>query len=95
MRSPGQSTAFAFRVWRNCGTENLSVSKNFASGQKRTVVPVVRGATLPITASGETSLPDWKPIACSLPPRRTRQSRRLESAFTTDTPTPCRPPEKP
>ncbi len=30
----------------------------------------------------------------SWPPRRTQTSRCVDSALTTDTPTPCRPPEK-
>ena len=44
IRRPGHNTAFAFRTCFSGGTENLSESKNFGSGQKRTVVPVLRGA---------------------------------------------------
>ena len=89
------SDVFNGRVWPDFFELSSPENAFLRTTVLEPMVPVVRGATLPITASGETSLPDWKPIACSLPPRRTRQSRRLESAFTTDTPTPCRPPEKP
>ena len=93
MRSPGHSTALAFSVCFSCGTENLSESKNFGSGQKRTVVPVLRWPTLPTSSSLELSLPSLKLMLYSLPPRLIQHSSRLESAFTTETPTPCRPPE--
>src|SRR5262249_16817824 len=90
---PGHSTALAFSVCFSCGTENLSESKNFGSGQKRTRVPVLRCPTEPTTSSFEETLPSLKPMFYSLPPRLTQQSRFCESAFTTDTPTPCKPPE--
>ena len=92
-RRPGHSTAFAFRVCFSCGTENLSESKNFGSGQKRIVVPVLRAPTLSMTSSLELTLPSLKAMLYSLPSRFTQHSRCFESAFTTDTPTPCSPPE--
>ena len=93
-RNPGHSTAFAFSVCFSCGTENLSESKNFGSGQKRIVVPVLRWPTVPISSSFEAILPSLKLMLYSLPPRLIQHSRCFESAFTTDTPTPCSPPEK-
>src|SRR3984893_18179503 len=93
MRRPGHNTAFAFRVCLSGGTENLSESKNFGSGQKRTVVPVLRAPTVPTMDSFESILPSLKLMLYSLPPRLILQSRCLESALTTETPTPCRPPE--
>jgi hypothetical protein len=75
------------------GTEKRSESKNFGSGQKRTVVPVLRAPTLPTTSSFECMRPSRKLMLYSLPPRRTQHSRCFDSALTTDTPTPCRPPE--
>src|ERR1041384_3774707 len=47
----------------------VSVSKNFGSGQNRTVVPVFFWPTLPISFSFEVRCPPWKPMLYSLPPR--------------------------
>ena len=77
MRRPGHSTALAFKVCLSCGTENLSESKNFGSGQKRTVVPVLRWPTLPTTSSLEWTLPSLKLMLYSLPPRLIQHSRCL------------------
>ena len=90
---PGQSTALALSTWRSCGTENFSESKYLGSGQKRTVVPVLRWPVVPTTSSFEDTLPSRKPMLYSLPPRLIQHSSCFESALTTDTPTPCRPPE--
>ena len=73
--------------------ESFAESKYRGSGQKRIVVPVFRRPDGPITASSSTFSPPSKAIAYSLPPRLTRTSRRLDSALTTETPTPCSPPE--
>src|ERR1700678_3535225 len=72
---------------------NLSVSKYCGSGQKRRVVPVFDFGTSPTTSSLDTRRPPAKLTLYSLPPRRTQHSRCLDSALTTETPTPCRPPE--
>src|SRR5882762_6603795 len=93
IRRPGHSTALALSVCFNGGTENLSGSKNFGSGQRCTVVPVLRWPTLPTTCSFDVILPSLKPILYSLPPRLIKHSSFFESALTTETPTPCRPPE--
>src|SRR5205814_10075173 len=92
-RRPGHNSAFALRVWSSCGTENLSESTNFGSGQKRMVVPVLRWPTVPVASSREAILPSLKLMLYCLPPRLIQHSRCFDSAFTTETPTPCRPPE--
>ena len=61
------------------------------SGQKVVLVPVP--FALPISWSLVAVLPWSKSMAYSLPSRLTHTSTRVESAFTTDTPTPCRPPD--
>ncbi len=47
------------------------------------------GAT---TASGATGTPRRNSIWCNLPSRQILSFSQLDSALTTDTPTPCRPP---
>jgi hypothetical protein len=58
---------------------------------KETVVPVP--VDLPVTAISCVLSPREKAISCTLPPRRTVTRVHSERAFTTETPTPCRPPE--
>src|ERR1700728_1123171 len=89
----GHSTALARNVCFRLATAILSVSKYFASGEKRMVVPVRDFGTSPTTSSFDVGLPLAKLRLYSLPPRRTQHSRCFDSALTTDTPTPCRPPE--
>ncbi len=69
-------------------------SKNFSSGQKRMVVPVFRLPTCPTTFSSLFFFPSAYHMKYSLPSRRTRTSSFFDRALTTETPTPCRPPEK-
>src|SRR5690349_19680776 len=90
---PGHNTALALRLCLSCGTENLSLSKNLGSGQNRTVVPVLRWPTLPTTSSLDEIFPSLNPMLYSLPLRLIQHSSCFDSAFTTDTPTPCRPPD--
>ena len=73
---------------------NLGESKNFGSGQKRTVVPVLRWPTVSTTLSPEVLAPSAKPMWWTWPPRLTQTSSFEERALTTETPTPWRPPEK-
>ena len=47
----------------------------------------------PTTASGATTSPLAKSTTCSRPSRQMRSFSKTESALTTETPTPCRPPE--
>src|ERR1044072_5975975 len=90
---PGHNTALALSTCRREGTENLSLSKNLGSSQKRTVVPVLRCPTVPTTSSFEETLPSLKLMLYSLPLGLIQHSSCFDKAFTTETPTPCRPPE--
>src|SRR5690606_20389755 len=91
---PGHRTAFARSTCLRRETEIFGESKYCGSGQKRMVVPVLFLPTVPTTSSLPRFLPFTKLRLCSLPSRRIHTSRFFDSAFTTDTPTPCRPPEK-
>jgi len=70
------------------------IGKRRNSGTTVTFRPDPEIFTEGIEFSFEASWPLLKPMVYSLPPRRTVHSRSLDSALTTDTPTPCRPPEK-
>jgi len=80
--------------WRSDLAWIFGVSKYFGSGQKRRRVPVLRLPTVPTTSSAELRSPSRNSIRCSWPSRRITTSTRFDSAFTTLTPTPWRPPEK-
>ena len=58
---------------------------------KRTSVPV--RSVSPVTRSGSTVSPPSKRATCSCPSRQMVNSSQSDSALTTLTPTPCRPPE--
>ena len=73
--------------------ENFGESKYLGSAQKRTLVPVLRLPTLPITSRSLALKPSAKLMRYSLPSRLTVTSTRVDSALTTEMPTPCRPPE--
>ncbi|MNO76464.1 hypothetical protein D3C76_675380 [compost metagenome] len=91
--SPGQSTALALSTCLRRVTENFAESKYLASGQNCTVVPVLRLPTVPMISRSLALKPSAKAMLYSLPSRLTRTSTRVDSAFTTEMPTPCRPPE--
>src|SRR5690606_9146150 len=91
--SPGHSTAFARSTCFRRVIENVGLSKYEGSGQKRIVVPVLLLPTFPTTSSLPRRLPFAKLMLYSWPSRRIHTSRCFDSALTTDTPTPCRPPE--
>src|SRR5262245_66377859 len=74
MRSFGQSTALARRTCLSFGTLNFGESKNLGSGQKRTVVPVLRWPTVPTTLRPDRFCPLAKDMWCSLPSRLTHTS---------------------
>jgi len=64
------------------------------SGDGRNVISVpVRSPASPVTFSGSTGSPRRNSISCTLPSRQMRSLSHSDSAFTTETPTPCRPPE--
>ena len=77
-------------VW----ARNSTSSKMAGSGQKVTVVPVRPRGAGPVTLSGPVGTPpSVNSIVWCLPSRSTSRTRRVDRALTTDTPTPCRPPE--
>ncbi len=59
----------------------------------RTDVPVSFFAQVPMISISDDFSPPVKPMRCIWPPRRTVTSSMLDRAFTTETPTPCKPPE--
>ena len=74
-----------------CARNSVS-SKIVASGQNVIVVP--RFFDAPTLVSLSCGLPPLAKCCSHLPPSRwISRSSRLDSALTTDTPTPCRPPE--
>jgi hypothetical protein len=62
-------------------------------GRKVTRVPFLPSGRGPTTFSGASASPWRKRIQCSSPSRQMVSSSHSDSAFTTDTPTPCRPPD--
>lgn len=62
---------------------------------KTTVVPLLgpEAASSSVTTISLAAAPRLNRIVCSLPDRRTATSRCEERAFTTETPTPCKPAE--
>src|SRR3954469_21810901 len=61
------------------------------AARKCTSVP--RRSLAPVSFSGATASPLRNSIWCTLPSRQMVRRNHSESAFTTDTPTPCRPPD--
>src|SRR3989338_7958593 len=61
------------------------------SGSKYIVVPLP--PHLPIFFTGPCGLPCLYSWQCKKPSRQTSARNQIESAFTTETPTPCKPPE--
>ena len=78
--------------------------KTCVSGVNVVIVPVRRRAGFhardggcsslrAMARTGPSGLPRWYSCMCTLPSRCTSTRRWLESALTTETPTPCRPPD--
>ena len=65
--------------------------KVLVEGTKVTRVPVLVAG--PTSASGASGTPWAKRMKCSLPSRQMVRSSLDDNAFTTETPTPCRPPD--
>ena len=61
-------------------------------GMKVTSVPVSLPA-VPVTRSGASATPWVNDISWTSPLRRTLSFSQTDSALTTETPTPCRPPD--
>ncbi len=78
------------RVWSTSASHSIS-SKISVSGLKLIVVPVsFVGPIAFIFAVGSPRANSWRQI---FPSRCTSATSHSESAFTTETPTPCSPPE--
>ena len=71
---------------------NSVMVKVCGEGRKVTSVPRLPPAS-PTTASGATASPSRNSMKCSLPSRQIVSLSQVDSALTTETPTPCRPPE--
>ena len=89
---PGSRYAFERTRCSSSAGGMLGESKYFGSGERRTMVPV-RFSFIFSERSFCLSSPPSKAMVCFWPSRNTVTSQRLESAFDTATPTPCRPPE--
>ena len=66
--------------------------KVFGEARKVTSVPVLPPDS-PVTFSGASGSPSVNDISCGLPARQIFSFSQDESALTTETPTPCRPPD--
>ena len=91
--NPGHKTAFALSACCNFDAEILGESKYCGSGQNRIVVPVLAFPTLPTSSKSPCFFPPEKLMFISDPFRLTQTSKFFDKAFTTETPTPCKPPE--
>jgi hypothetical protein len=84
-------------IWNRSSSvwaRNVVSSKMVGSGQKRTVVPLWPAGRLADGCSASLrSPPSMKSIAWRVPSRSISTSSLVDSAFTTDTPTPWSPPE--
>ena len=93
--TPGNNTALERSRRIRSAIGMAALSKYLPSGQARTRVP---WALSPLSAgfvlSFSITLPSAKLRVDIWPSRHTVTSRRLERALVTDTPTPCKPPEK-
>ena len=64
-----------------------------AGGLTLAVDPAGQAGAGPTSASGASGTPSRNRMNHSDPPRKTRRSSRAERPLTTETPTPCSPPE--
>ncbi len=91
MRRPGLSRQVSRSRVAIVSASSSVVSNTCASGQNRTTVPL--RLARPTTVRAWVRLPREKAMAWRLPSRTTSTSVLADSALTTDTPTPCRPPD--
>ena len=92
MVTPEFRNASSRRRCSSVAKSNSIMVKVSVEGRKLTSVPRLPPAS-PTTFSGATATPSWNSMKCSLPSRQMVSFSQVDSAFTTDTPTPCRPPE--
>ncbi len=91
--TPGSSTAFERTMRSRSGSEIFGESKYFLLGQIRSDVPVSFAGTPLTFFSFCVTTPSSNTMRCSAPSRLMSTSSLSASAFVTDTPTPCSPPE--
>ena len=73
---------------------SMSISSKISvSGMNEIVVPVSSGAASPTISMSPCGTPRANSWRYVLPSRRTSAMSHSDSAFTTERPTPCRPPE--
>ena len=92
MVTPELRNASSRRRCSSVGKSNSTIVNVLVDGRNVTSVPRFSPAS-PRTPSGATASPSANSMKYSLPPRQIVSLSQHESAFTTETPTPCRPPE--
>ena len=101
MRSPSVRKAISRRRRHKVSKSKWRWEKMSAEGRKVIFVPLsLCGKPLPLDSevelrslSGSKLLPSLKDMQNLRPPRHTVRSSDCESALTTETPTPCKPPD--
>ena len=91
---PEHKTAFALKALESCLEEIFSVSKKTGSGLKKIFVPVLRCPTASIFFKSFFFKLSANSIANFEPSLFISAFKLVDKAFTTETPTPWRPPEK-
>ena len=93
--TPGSKTAFDLNKRISSGIGMPGLSKYLPSGHARTRVPCDL-SSLPavLVFNFSITLPSAKVRVEIWPSRHTVTSKRLDRALVTETPTPCKPPEK-
>ena len=92
MVTPELRNASSRRRCSSVAKSNSIMVKVFGEGKNVTSVPRLPPVS-PTTFSGATATPSRNSMKCSLPSRQIVSLSQLDSALTTETPTPCRPPE--
>ena len=92
MRTPELRNASSRRRCSSVAQSNSVMVKVCLEGRNVTSVPR-RSNAGPMSASGATASPSWNSITDSRPSRQIVSLSMLDSALTTETPTPCSPPD--
>ena len=90
--TPEFKKASSRRRFSSISNEYSKLEKVSVDARNLTSVPLSSAAS-PKTLRCSTVSPCSNRAKCSLPSRHTRSSNHTDNAFTTDTPTPCKPPE--
>ena len=92
MATPEFRNASSRRRCSSVAKSNSTMVKVLGEGRNVTSVPRLSFAS-PTAFSGATATPSRNSMKCSLPSRQMVSLSQVDSALTTDTPTPCSPPE--